>query len=107
MKVNLSYQPGLFIFTGAFFSINTFTWPAGRRGSHSDTAARASTGGYNAHTNEEQHTTRPDFLNDCIIYPVRYKSDESTYLGLSQSANLTKHLRKGVGGLHKSTPVTP
>lgn len=44
MKVNLSCQPGLFIFTRAFFSINTFTWPARQRVLHSDTAAWASTG---------------------------------------------------------------
>lgn len=28
MKANLSCQPGLFIFTRAFFSISTVTWPA-------------------------------------------------------------------------------
>lgn len=44
MKVKLSYQPGLFIFTRAFFSINTFTWPARQLILHSDTAAWASTG---------------------------------------------------------------
>lgn len=65
-KVNLSYQPGLFIFTRAFFSINIFTWPARQCVLHSDTAAWASTSW--KHT--EKHTTRPEFLNDCIIWPV-------------------------------------
>lgn len=59
---------------------------------------------------EKKHIPDLSSFNDCIIPPASYKSDESTHLGSSQSANLTKQLPvctfKEREGLHRSTAVS-